>query len=110
MTVTVIGPIEGGTHGWAFSTPLVDLAGAGYVQEEFFLEGIATAYEIEPGTDLGIDGRWSVQPYGTAPFRTRMLVVRPVDAADFNGTVIVNWQNVTAGFELGTGEKGRGCR
>ena len=28
-------------------------------------------------------------------------MVRPAKAADFNGTVIVHWQNVTAGYELG---------
>ena len=25
---------------------------------------------------------------------------RPVDATDFNGTVLMEWQNVTAGYDL----------
>ena len=33
-----------------------------------------------------------------------MLVVRPTDRAGFNGIVHVNWQNVTAGFEIGTAD------
>ena len=39
-----------------------------------------------------------------------MLVVRPEDASAFNGTVVVFWLNVTAGFELGSagGEALRG--
>jgi Alpha/beta hydrolase domain len=98
----MVGPIEGGAHGWPFSASMADLDAAGYVEEEYFLEGDATAYTLEPGAEYGTDGRWAVQASRTAPFRTRLLVVRPVDSARFNGTVVVNWQNVTAGFELGS--------
>ena len=101
---TVSGPITGGARGWPFSLPMADLASRGYVAEEFFVDGTATSYAAAPGADLGIDGRWSVEPGRTAPFRTRILVVRPVDAARFNGVVHVNWQNVTAGFEIGTAD------
>jgi hypothetical protein len=102
MVARIVGPIDGGAHGWPFSASMADLDGAGYVQEEYFLEGDATAYELEPGAEYGVDGRWAVRPSRTAPFRTRILVVRPVDPAHFNGTVVVNWQNVTAGFEIGS--------
>ena len=51
------------------------------------------------GTDLGRDGRWQVEPVETAPFTTRLVVVRPDDPAAFNGTVIVLWNNVSAGYE-----------
>ena len=51
------------------------------------------------GTDLGRDGRWQVEPVETAPFTTRLVVVRPEDPAAFNGTVIVLWNNVSAGYE-----------
>ena len=96
--------MTGGSHGWPFSLPQTDLDAIGYVAEEFFLDGDATAYEAEPGTELGIDGKWTVRPSRSAPFRTRMLVVRPTEAARFNGIVHVNWQNVTAGFEIGTAD------
>src|SRR5207302_303264 len=36
--------------------------------------------------------------------RTRFLVVRPADPSAFNGTVMVQWLNVTAGYELGTAD------
>ena len=104
MTASVTGPVTGGSRGWPFSLPRTDLDAIGYVAEEFFLDGTATAYEAEPGADLGIDGKWSVRPSRSAPFRTRMLVVRPSDPARFNGIVHVNWQNVTAGFEIGTAD------
>ena len=35
----------------------------------------------------------------TAPYTTRIIVTRPSDAADFNGTVLLDWVNVTAQFE-----------
>jgi hypothetical protein len=98
------GPVTGGTHGWAFGRPLVDLAAKGYVEEEFFLSGEATTYALAPGADMGRDGRWRIAPKGKAPFKTRLLVYRPADPAAFNGTAVVCWNNVTAGYELFFGE------
>jgi hypothetical protein len=98
------GPVTGGTHGWPFNRPLIDLARKGFVEEEFFLAGEATTYALAPGADLGRDGKWRVQPKGKVPFKTRLLVYRPADAATFNGTVVVCWNNVTAGYELFLGE------
>jgi hypothetical protein len=97
--------VTGGVHGWAFAGPTTDLAAVGYRQDEYFLEGQAVRYTPLPGTELGQDGRWRVEPAGTAPFRTRLLVLRPEDPGHFNGTVLVNWNNVSAGYEnLGGGD------
>lgn len=98
------GPVRGGQHGWAFNRPLVDLAAKGFVEEEFFLSGEATTYAPAPGAELGRDGKWRVEPKGKVPFKTRLLVYRPADPARFNGTVVVCWNNVTAGYELFFGE------
>ena len=38
------------------------------------------------------------------PFKTRFVVYRPADPKRFNGTVVVCWNNVTAGYELFNGE------
>jgi hypothetical protein len=101
----VSGPVAGGSHGWAFAGPSLDLTASGYRQEEYFLEGTAARYSPAPGADLGWDGRWAVEPVGRAPYRTRLLVVRPEDPARFNGTVLVFWNNVSAGYEnIGGGE------
>ena len=58
---------------------------------------------LRPGTDLlgselAWDGRWEVEP-GEPPYKTRIVVVRPEDPARFNGTVVVLWNNVSAGYE-----------
>ena len=37
----------------------------------------------------------------TAPYTSRMILHRPEDPADFNGTVFVEWLNVTGGFDYG---------
>jgi hypothetical protein len=81
--------------------PLFDVVKAGYVVEEFYLGGTTIAYE--PVSDAGYpeDGRWMAEGGPAAPYLTRILVVRPVDPATFNGTVVLNWQNVSAGFEYG---------
>ena len=96
MATNVTGPITGGTRGWPFCLPLADLDAAGYVAEEFFLDGTATAYEPEPGTDLGGDGKWKVRPGRTAPYRSRMLVVRPRDA---------EWQDLRPHFPQLPGDR-----
>jgi hypothetical protein len=93
------GPVTGG-KGWPFGSPL-NVEKYGCVLEEFLIEGVAQSYEPAPGTTIGVDGKWSVLSAETAEYRTRMYVVRPLDPARFNGVVVVNWQNVTAGVDLG---------
>jgi hypothetical protein len=98
------GPITGGRHGWAFGRPIFDLATRGYVEEELFLAGEATTYGPVAGTEWGRNGEWQAEPKGKMPFKTRLLVYRPADPKAFNGTVVVCWNNVTAGYELFHGE------
>lgn len=100
----VEGPVTGGEHGWPFGRPLFDLAEYGYVEEEFFLTGEATTYRQVPGSEWGRDGHWHAEPSAIVPFKTRMLVYRPADPERFNHTVVVSWNNVTAGYELFGGD------
>jgi hypothetical protein len=95
----ISGPVKGGMRGWPFGRPMVDFTAHGYREEEYFLGGTATSYRARPGTQLGADGRWQAQPGGSAPYKTRLVVYRPEDPSAFNGTVIVSWNNVSAGFE-----------
>ncbi|OCB31594.1 hypothetical protein A5676_07460 [Mycobacterium malmoense] len=74
-----------------------DIAGLGYRIEEFFVSGAASCYA--PLGELGPDGRWDVKPSGTADYRTRIVVVTPADRARFNGTVLVEWLNVSGGID-----------
>ncbi len=74
-----------------------DIASVGYVAEEFFISGAASSYT--PAVELGSDGQWSVSLSGTADYTTRMVVLTPADRAKFNGTVIVEWLNVSGGID-----------
>jgi hypothetical protein len=74
-----------------------DEAELGYRETEFLISGTATSYTATG--ELGEDGVWSVQPADTAPYRTRLVVVRPENAADFSGTVVVEWFNVSGGTD-----------
>jgi len=86
-----------GLHGFPFLTSSVNLATFGYSEQEFFISGSAQSY-VTAGP-LGNNGVWSVSPGETAPYLTRMIVRKPVDPARFNGTVLVEWLNVSGGID-----------
>ena len=96
-TPTVTGPIT--SPGSAFLTPptSLDLASFGYVEEEFFVAGTATSYTS--ASPLGTDGRWTATPADTADYVTRILVRRPTNPKKFNGSVVVEWLNVSGGLD-----------
>jgi len=75
-----------------------DLATVGYEQAEYFVSGTASAFTNL--NDLLPDGRWDVEAAEQAEYKTRIVVYRPIDPADFSGTVLVEWLNVTSGFDI----------
>lgn len=95
---TVTGPIasEGSTakaRNYPFYSTPMNLETVGYVEEEYFISGTATRYAVTatPG---------SARPIGAMPYRTRILVRRPVSSAKFSGVVVVDWQNVSGGNDV----------
>ncbi|MCT9083873.1 alpha/beta hydrolase domain-containing protein [Streptomyces fulvoviolaceus] len=95
---SVTGPVTGGNGAAVLQGTTFDLASVGYTQAEFFLSANATSYV--PTAPLDSDGRWQVTPATTAPYTTRIVVNRPADPARFNGTVVVEWLNVTGGRDV----------
>src|SRR5262245_22188390 len=93
---TIEGPITGPGDPFVAATSF-DLAKVGYEQAEYFISGTASAYSNT--APLGADGIWSVAPGATAAFKTRILVYRPTNPKKFNGTVAVEWLNVSGGVE-----------
>ncbi len=94
-----MGTVTGRITGQPMNSVAAGLANVGGIEEEFFVEGTATQFQLAGGaSEYPTDGRW-VAERGAAqqPFRTRLLVVRPSDPSSFNGTVIVNWNNVSSG-------------
>jgi len=94
---TLTGPITGGNGISLVQAFNPDLGKAGYSQNEYFASGTATSYKsLGPRTQ---DGKWSFAPSTTAPYRTRIVVRKPLDPKKFNGTVLVEWMNVSVGLE-----------
>jgi hypothetical protein len=78
----VTGPVPGAF--FLGSPQSYDLAALGYSNDEFWLEGTARSYTPAPGE---------------APYRTRAVVRRPLDPKRFNGSVVVEWFNVSGGLD-----------
>ena len=78
---TVTGPIgdEGIRTGEPYAATLAPLPD-GWVEEEFFFSGTA---------------RQNAQGAADGAYTQRILVRRPTDPAEFNGTIVFNWNNVT---------------
>lgn len=78
----VEGPIgRTGLWGHPWNDQFFEVGSIGYAEEEYFVSGTAKSYTAMPAT---------------APYKTRILVYRPTDPHRFNGTTIVEWDNVTA--------------
>ncbi len=91
----VNGPIPGLPN---VPNPLIDISAFGYVEEEFFVSGSAMSYTS--AVPLTVDGLWNAVPGGfNASYATRIVVRRPANPANFNGVAVVEWMNVSAGFD-----------
>jgi hypothetical protein len=80
VSETKVTPVEGKPN---FLIGAYDLATVGYRAQEFFVSGTAQSYA----------------PTGEADYTTRIVVLTPTDATAFNGTVIVEWLNVSGGID-----------
>lgn len=94
----VVGPITGGSGQVVLGTDAFDGSVSGYTEAEFFIAGTAQSYKSSD--PLSDDGQWSVEPNDSTNYTTRIVVRRPSDPALFNGTVFVEWLNVTAGLDI----------
>ncbi|HVC69268.1 MAG TPA: alpha/beta hydrolase domain-containing protein [Acidimicrobiales bacterium] len=93
----ISGPIAPKSGVSFIGSTLFALSGVGYEESEYFLSGTATAYKS--ATRLTKNGAWHVRPATTAPYKTRIVVYRPINPKHFDGTVVVEWLNVTAGID-----------
>jgi len=96
--VTVTRPPEGQGPAFVPGTRLVGkLPGNAYVEEEFFVSGSSTLFNYANNPPRG---HADITPVQTGvPYRTRLIVRRPADPTVFDGNVVVEWWNSTAGFD-----------
>jgi hypothetical protein len=74
-----------------------EMSEVGYTETEYYISGTATSYIATD--ELKSDGLWSIQAADVADYKSRIVVLRPIEASDFNGTVVVEWFNVTGGID-----------
>ncbi len=101
-TPTVEGPIPVTPTSHPFLATEIPLASYGYTEKEYFISGTGYTYNTSgavnvTGTKILTGGP---NGNGTYPFKTRIVVRMPTNPANFNGKVIVEWNNVTAGYDL----------
>jgi hypothetical protein len=92
----VTGPIPGEAY-LGGPPSRVSLSDRGYTEEEYFVSGTATSYSSDG--PMPADGVISAKSGDTAAYTTRIVVRRPTDPKKFNGTVLVEWLNVSAGSD-----------
>jgi len=96
------GPVTTGAHGGLpFNCMPEGLAEQfDYVEEEYLVKGMARSMVAEDDEAWLPDGKWTAKFGGdTARYETRILVRAPRNARDFNGTVFVEWFNVSSGMD-----------
>ena len=79
------------SHDYPQLATALDLASLGYVEEEYFFSGTANVYNTPPLTTATIVS-------SRHPYESRLIVRRPTSPEKFNGTVLVEWANVSSGF------------
>ena len=67
-----------------------------YVAEEFKISGEADVFTYE---DPPVAGQKMLRDDVETSYATRIMILRPPSPRDFNGTVVVEWWNSTAGWD-----------
>ena len=96
-TPKVIGPLPSTispARDYTWLTTAENLEKYGYIEEEFYIDGTASAYQIP--TSL-TDYQWLGGGYA---YRTRVVVRHPVNQKKFSGNVLLEWINVTTGVDI----------
>ena len=90
----VDGPVE--TRSTPFLAWYQDLSEVGYVEEEYLVAGKANIYEYIDDVAQRPEVRVATPD---VPYTTRILVRKPRNPSRFNGTVLVDVLNATAGWD-----------
>jgi len=98
---TVSGPIAATatpgdpSHDYPFFSTDFPIYSQGFIEQEFFLQGTANVYDAVASQQTTAN----VVSSGHA-YKTRIVVRRPADPKRFNGTVVAEWYNVSAGVDV----------
>jgi hypothetical protein len=85
-------PLGEPSRDYPFFATDINLAQYGYVEQEYFLQGTANQYTTPAGATGAVISTGN-------PYKTRLVVRRPISPSAFNGVVILEWYNVTSGYD-----------
>ena len=89
-------PLSAEERSTPFLAHLGDLSEFGYVEEEYEMSGVGNIYDY---VDNEAESAEVAISESNVPFVTRMLIRRPENLADFNGTVYIEILNSTAHWD-----------
>lgn len=95
--VTVERPPEGVGDAFVPGTRTLEDLSRWYVEDEYLVSGNASVFNYGHNPPLGPTDIVPILP--GLPYTTRMIVRRPNSSGPFNGTVVIEWWNSTAGFD-----------
>jgi alpha/beta hydrolase family protein len=99
----VSGPIAGNDaanhpfNAAAYQAVPIDLGAHGYVENEYFVSGVANVYQYE---DVSLATDRAVKILRSGPYTNRILVRKPGNPRRFSGNVIVELLNATNNYDL----------
>lgn len=76
-----------------FFSALTELAPHGYTEDEYFVSGTANIYEYDANLEIQV-------MTADVPYTNRIMIRRPENPADFNGTVVFEMLNPTASWDI----------
>ena len=82
------------SHNYPYFTTSHLVTKHGYVEEEFYHEGLAVEYAGEANQTA------TIAPGGPYPYKTRGIARRPKSSGKFNGTVVIEVNNTAAGRDI----------
>jgi hypothetical protein len=95
--VTVTAPPDGVGAAFVPGVRLVADLEQPYVEEEWFVAGAADLFNYAHNPPQGPTDIVAIQT--DVLYKTRLIVRRPAQRAKFNGVVVIEWWNSTAGFD-----------
>jgi hypothetical protein len=76
-----------------FNAETLNLAAYGYIEQEYLVQGAGNIYEFDAGKRVQVQTP-------TVSYVTRLLVRKPANPRRFNGVVVFEMLNPTAGYDL----------
>ena len=89
-------PVTDKSHIWngaAWQWVPINLTDYKYIEQEYYISGIANVYQVVPKSD------YATTKLRSGPYTTRIVIRRPADMRQWSGRVAVEIINMSAGYD-----------